>query len=106
MDSTGSKRQSLGGNKYAHVKMCHGSRMIFVSFHKKKSEFEQDAYDFIKWVRRKKHKTLKTIRCDRTPEYVSLKDKINKSHPGISFEFTPRDTPEYNGKIERAIATI
>ena len=44
MDSTGSKRLSLGGNKYAHLKMCYGSRMIFVSFHTKKSEVDSSFF--------------------------------------------------------------
>ena len=46
--------------------------------------------------------TVKYIRCDNAGENNSLQDAIGK-HPTlkVTFEYSPRDSPQYNGKVER-----
>ena len=51
---------------------------------------------------------VKFIQLDNAGENKDLKNKCEKSKDlhDIKFEFTPRNTPQYNGKIERKFQTI
>ena len=51
---------------------------------------------------------VKCIRLDNAGENRDLQNKCGDSKDlnDIKFEFTPRDTPQYNGKIERKFQTI
>jgi hypothetical protein len=49
---------------------------------------------------------VKYIRCDNAGENISLKESIDKEGLSIKFEFTARMTPQQNGKVERAFATL
>ena len=51
---------------------------------------------------------VKFIRCDNAGENKDLmnKCKASKDLHDIDFEFTARDSPQFNGKIERKFATI
>ena len=48
MDIMGCKKASKGGNKYVHVKIDYGTKMIFTTFMKKKSEAIEDGINFVK----------------------------------------------------------
>ena len=60
----------------------------------------------MKKIRKLRPGNPKIIRCDGGGEYKALKDAIRRSMPDIIFECTPRNTPEFNGKLERAIAIV
>ena len=51
---------------------------------------------------------IKYIRCDNAGENKELQKKCLQTHDlcGIQFEFTSRDSPQFNGKIERKFAVI
>ena len=51
---------------------------------------------------------MRHIRLDNAGENKDLQNKCNESNDlnNIKFKFTPRDTPQYNGKIERKFQTI
>ena len=51
-------------------------------------------------------KPVKYIRCDNAGENYALKKKIEEEGLNIRFEFTARQTPQQNGKEERAFATL
>jgi hypothetical protein len=51
-------------------------------------------------------KKIKFIRCDNAGENESLKQKTEEEGMNIKFEFTARKTPQQNGKVERAFATL
>lgn len=51
-------------------------------------------------------KEVKYIRCDNAGENVALKHRIDDEGINIEFEFTARETPQQNGKVERAFATL
>ena len=52
------------------------------------------------------NKMPKYIRMDQSGENKKMKKMIKQMYPRIHFEMTARDTPQLNGKIERAIATF
>jgi hypothetical protein len=51
---------------------------------------------------------VKYIRCDNACENKDLENKCKKHDKlcNIQFEYTPRDSPQYNGKAERKIAVL
>ena len=51
---------------------------------------------------------IKYIRCDNAGENKELQKKCLQTQDlcGIQFEFTSRDSPQFNGKIERKFAVI
>ena len=74
---------------------------------KKKSDLADKVIPFLKNLHEKDKVIIQNIRCDGAGENKTLKEKC-KGTTGlahIEFEFTPRDTPQYNGTVERAFAT-
>ncbi len=49
---------------------------------------------------------VRFIRCDNAGENGTLKKQIDNDGRNIKFEFTARNTPQQNGKVERAFATL
>ena len=106
MDMTSSKTKSLGGKSIAHVKIDYDTNMLFVSLLKRKSDGVEDGLETIDEIRAKKGKAPDFIRLDRSGENKKLRDAIKRRFPEINIEFTARGTPQQNGRVERAIATI
>jgi len=52
------------------------------------------------------NKKVKYIRCDNAGENISLQKALDAEGMNIKFEFTARETPQQNGKVERAFATL
>ncbi|MFN7263265.1 MAG: reverse transcriptase domain-containing protein [Cyanobacteriota bacterium] len=52
------------------------------------------------------NKKVKFIRCDNAGENISLQKALDAEGMNIKFEFTARETPQQNGKVERAFATL
>ena len=48
----------------------------------------------------------KMIRLDNSKENISFRDKSKEKGLPIDFEFTPRESPQYNGIVERSFATL
>ena len=71
---------------------------------------KDNQYDVIlnfikKFINTTKH-TIKLWRCDGAGENKKLPDILAKDNIYIQFKFTPRETPQYNGIVERAFATL
>ena len=60
---------------------------------------------FIKTLQNQ-NKQVKFIRCDNAGENISLQQALDSEGMNIKFEFTARETPQQNGKVERAFATL
>ena len=60
---------------------------------------------FIKTLQNQ-NKNVKYIRCDNAGENLSLQKALDEEGMNIKFEFTARETPQQNGKVERAFATL
>ena len=59
-----------------------------------------------KEVKAKKGEAPRFVRLDRSGENKKLRDAFKRRFPGVKIEFTARGTPQQNGSVERAIATI
>lgn len=49
---------------------------------------------------------VKFIRCDNAGENESLKKQLDQEGSSIQFEYTARQTPQQNGKVERAFSSL
>ena len=77
-------------------------------FLKKKSELVDKLIPFLKNLHEKDKLIIQNIRCDGAGENRTLKEKCQGTTglAHIEFEFTPRDTPQYNRTVEQAFATL
>ena len=75
-----------------------------VIFLARKSDQLQVIKDFVKQLRGIKPKSVKYIGCNNSRENKSLEKTLGEF--GITFEYTGRETPQQNGKVERAFATL
>ena len=75
---------------------------------KKKSKLADKMTPFLKNLHEKNKVIIQNIRCNRVGENKTLKEKCQGTTglAHIKFEFTPRDTPQYNGTVERAFTTL
>ena len=89
IDISGSKEFSLGGKKYAHVKIDYGSNKLFVEFLKKKSDAVEDMMKLLRKIqteRKKERKKLpKYIRMDWSRENMKFKEECEDEYPEIKF---------------------
>ena len=108
MDISSVKQRSYGGSKFWCLIVDQHTRMKWSIFLKKKSDLGDKVILFLKNLHEKDKVIIQNIRCDGAGENKTLKEKC-KGTTGlahIEFEFTPRDTPQYNGTVERAFATL
>ena len=87
------KKTSIGGNKYANVKIDYGSGKLFVSFLKNKSEVKEDMKAFLKHIHSTNNVIPKYIRCDGSGENLKFIEQLKKTHLNIKIEITASDTP-------------
>ena len=80
------------------------ANMKWSFFLARKSDQSQVIKDFVKQLRGMKPKSVKYIRCNNAGENKVLEKTLGES--GIIFEYTGRETPQQNGKVERAFATL
>jgi hypothetical protein len=82
------------------------TRMKWSVFIKSKSDLAEEVVKLLLELRDVHNKDIKFIRCDNAGENQTLKDLCLKMNFGIQFEFTAPYTPEQNGIVERAFATL
>ena len=77
-------------------------------FLKKKSELTDKIIPFLKTIHEEVKVIVQTIRCDNAGENKILEEncKATTGLAHIKFQYTPRDTPQFNGVVERAFATL
>ena len=73
---------------------------------KEKSQLSEKVVPLIKDLKAKHGKQVKFIRCDNAGENKILEATCKKEGLGIIFEFTAPGTPQQNGMVERAFATL
>jgi hypothetical protein len=66
----------------------------------------QDALDFLVILEKKYNIIPKYLRMDNSEENKKLAKILQTKRPQILIEFTTKDTPQQNGKLERTIATL
>ena len=61
---------------------------------------------FIDEIEAETDKEVKIIRCDNAGENKTTEERFIREKRNIKFEYTARNTPQQNGKVERAFATL
>ena len=98
--------ESLGGKVYWDLVVDEATGMKFSGFIKKKSDFGPYLVETIRKITNKYH-PVKYIRCDRAGENEMVeKYIISQDLKNIQMEFTSSGTPQQNGIVERAFATL
>ena len=75
-------------------------------FLKNKSDLGKIGVSFAKDLKNRLDIPISTIRCDNAGENKEMNKMMTEAELGINFEYTAVDTPQQNGVVERAFATL
>ena len=78
--------------------------MIWSRFAKYKSDLKDEVIPVIKHIQ-SRH-PISFIRCDNAGENQALDQELDPLVIPLTFEYTPRDTPQHNGVVERKYQTL
>ena len=78
--------------------------MIWSRFEKNKSDLKDKVIPVIKNIQSRQ--PISFIRCDNSGENQSLDQSLYPLIIALTFEYTPRDTPQHNGVVERKYQTL
>jgi hypothetical protein len=106
LDISSIQATGLGGSKFWCLLVDELTKMKWSFFLKKKSDQVEKVVTFLKELKLQSSKMVKMIRCDNAGENQALSSACKKENLGISFEFTAPGTPQHNGVVERAFATL
>ena len=101
-----SKFTSAGGSKYGFLAVDEATHMKFSLFLKQKSEVKEKFIPLLKELRDTYGRRVKYIRCDNAGENQALERECVEKVLGIVFKYTAPDTPQQNGVVEKAFATM
>ena len=107
LDITSIRAFSFGGKKFWLVLVDDAINLNWSFFLKQKNETAKTVFNLFKHLH--SHGVIiKYVRCDNAGENVALEAliKADQDLSSIEFEYTPRDSPQYNGKVERKIAIL
>jgi hypothetical protein len=107
IDITSIKAKSIGGSKFWLVIVDDATSMTWSMFMKQKNHAAKHMLPFLLKLHKLGH-PVKFIRCDSAGENKDLENKCQQEPTlcDIIFQYTPRDSPQYNGKVERKIAVL
>ena len=105
LDISWTEHTSMGGSKYWVLAVDEMSKYCWSHFIGQKSDMPEKVLYLLKELKNKNIE-VKKIRCDNAGENYSLKDLCVAEGIKVIFEFTPRDTPQHNGVVERAFQTL
>ena len=107
IDTTSIRHETFGGSKYMIGIVDDCTSLMWGNMLKRKKD---QVPTMVSFLRRMKARgtPIKYIRCDNAGENKELQKKCLQTQDlcGIQFEFTSRDSPQFNGKIERKFAVI
>ena len=106
IDLTSSKYISTRGSKYWFLAVDEATHMKFSMFLKQKSDMKEKLVPFLKELRHTHKIKVEHIRCDNAGENRALEDLCIEKDLGIIFEYTALGTPQQNGVVKRAFATM
>jgi hypothetical protein len=107
IDTTSIKQRTLGGSKFMMGVVDDCTDFMWGKMLKRKKDQVPAMVSFLRKMA-SRGTPVKFIRCDNAGENKDLQTKCAKSNDlnTIQFEFTARNSPEFNGKIERKFAII
>ena len=105
LDISSVKHKSYGGSKFWGLIVDDCTDKAWTVLLKKKSELPRKVVNLIKNLKAL-GMTVKYIRCDNAGENESIEKLCEQEGLNVTFEYTPRDSPQYNGRVERKFATL
>ena len=107
LDLTHSKTRTFGGSRYWLGIVDDATDMTWSFMLKRKNDLPSTVMAFLCKLKKLEY-PVQQIRLDNAGENLDLQNKCKDSKDLLDtkFEFTPRDSPEYNGKIERKFAVL
>jgi hypothetical protein len=105
LDISSVNKPSYGGSKYWLLIVDEASRFKWSYFLKSKDELKIKMIELIEWMT-SQDKKIKFLRCDNAGENIALQQQCKKLNLQIIFEYTAPNTPQQNGVVERAFATL
>ena len=105
IDTTSVKSRSIGGSKFWLAVLDDATDYVWSYFLKHKDDQVSKVVELIKDLREKGTKVA-YIRCDNAGENKSLEKACRQEGMGITFEYTSPNSPQFNGRIERKLATM
>ena len=106
LDISSINSTGLGGSKYWCLVVDAQTKMKWSFFLKEKSDQTSKLIPFLKDLRNRHKKNVQFIRCDNSGENRTLQSACQQAGIQAHFEFTPPGTPQHNGVVERAFATL
>jgi len=100
------KNRSFGGSQYWLLAVDDATDFSFSLFLKTKDQTARAMISLIKELRALENVVVKKIRCDNSGENVAFQAAAKEEGLGLHFEFTARQTPQQNGRVERKFATL
>ena len=107
IDTSSISETTLGGSKYMIGVVDDATGFTWGNMLKRKKDVVNTMLKFLRSMK-SRGTPVKYIRCDNAGENKDLKNKCMDSQDltDIEFEFTPRNSPQFNGRIERKFAII
>ena len=106
IDTSSIKNKSIGGNKFWLLAVDDATDYCWSIFLKSKDEVGVRMIELIKELKDKYQIQVKRIRCDNAGEHKTFEAEAKKERLGLTFEYTARNTPQQNGRVERKFATL
>ena len=100
------KNNSYGNKHHWVLLVDEFSRFKWSIFLQKKSDLAEKVYDVFKEIENNKGLKFEKIRCDNAGENHKLQEMLKENNYGATFEYTAPGTPQQNGVVERAFATL
>jgi hypothetical protein len=107
MDIASIKTTTMGGAKFWLLLVDDATGMAWLKLLKKKSDAARELMAFMRQM--KQHRSpVKCIRCDNAGENKDLHNECKESSDltDVKFEFTARDSPQFNSKTERKFGVL
>ena len=98
------KTPSGGDREYWCLVVDEVTAMTWNYFLRTKTELASQITQLIRKLQGKKL-SIRYIRCDNGGENMQLEQECEKEKMNIKFEYTPRETPQHNGVVERKFQT-
>jgi hypothetical protein len=106
VDISSIKATSYGGNKFWVLVVDDKTNKSWSFFVKHKDDQVEPLMGFLREMV-KNGTPVKYIRLDNSGENKSWQKAVEADpHLKVKFEFTPRDSPQYNGRVERKFAFL
>ena len=104
---TSAKTPSMGGNKFLLGVIDDKTDFVWVKPIRRKKDQVSTMMKFLRMMKTR-GSPVRCVRLDNAGENKDLQNKCAEGNDlnNVKFEFTPRDTPQYNGKIKRKFQTV